>query len=48
MIIWIIIAGLLLVIVIWNNQRVNKDRRKRGRRNFRKKYMEKRKEQDKS
>lgn len=32
---WTLIAFLLLVVVVWNNFRVQKTRRKRNQRNFR-------------
>jgi len=43
---WIGIAFLLLIVVIWNNFRMNKERRKRNQRNFRKSYHERRKSKE--
>ena len=39
---WTLIAFLLLVVVVWNNFRVQKARRQRGQRNFRVSLKEKR------
>lgn len=38
---WIGIVFILLMVVIWNNFRVNKARRKRNQQSFRKRYKEK-------
>ena len=42
MLTWTFIAFLLLVVVVWNNFRVQKARRQRGQRNFRTSLKEKR------
>lgn len=44
MLTWTLIAFLLLVVVVWNNFRVQKARRQRGQRNFRTSFKEKRQE----
>ena len=44
MITWTLIAFLLLVVVVWNNFRVQKARRHRGQRNFRTSLRNKRDE----
>ncbi len=41
MLVWIGIAFILLIVVVWNNFRVNKSRRKRNQKNFRKGYYHK-------
>jgi hypothetical protein len=41
---WIGIAFILLIVVIWNNFRVNKARRKRNQQSFRKRFRERKKE----
>jgi hypothetical protein len=41
MLTWTLIAFLLLVVVVWNNFRVQKARRQRGQRNFRTSLREK-------
>ena len=41
---WIGIVFLLLVVVLWNNFRMNKERRKRNQQSFQKRYRERKKE----
>lgn len=45
MIVWVGIAFIMLIVVMWNNHRVSKSRRDRGKRNFRQSYYEKRKKE---
>jgi len=40
---WLGIAALLLIVVLWNNFRMNKERRKRGQKNFRQGYYQRKK-----
>ncbi|HPF12196.1 MAG TPA: hypothetical protein PKW08_12145 [Flavobacteriaceae bacterium] len=40
---WLGIAILLLIVVIWNNYRVHRSRRKRNQKNFRKSYYDRKK-----
>lgn len=47
MLTWTLIAFLLLVVVVWNNFRVQKARRQRGQRNFRASLKGKRQQQKK-
>lgn len=41
---WLGIVFLLLLVVIWNNFRMNKERRKRNQQSFQKRYRERKNE----